>query len=423
MHPEDLTDIILAGLPDDYKTVVDSVNARDLPITFAELHEKLINHETALLSQNVQFQTVPITADHVQASQHQYHQHKQRNRRPNNNNNYHNNRHGQSNRPPKPYLGRCQACGTQGHTAKNCLQFRIVTHTNNAQPSHPYQWPPQAYQAMMSSPEPPSWLLDSGASHHITSDLANLSMHSPYTGGEEVQVGNGAGLAITHTGLSAISTPQRTLYLNNVLRVPKISKNIVSVNKLCTDNSVSVELFPNVFQVKDLNSGAKILHGKSKNEGYEWPSQNNLSSSASAFHSSVKCPLSLWHSRLGHPAISILNNVVSKFQLPISNKDSNFPCKDCLVSKSHKTPFSQTSLTSSHPLELIFSDIWTSPVLSVDGYKYYVIFVDHFTHYVWFYPTKNKSDMRHIFIRWKALVEKKSITSSRPSTQIMVVST
>lgn len=108
-----------------------------------------------------------------------------------------------------------------------------------------------------------------------------------------------------------------------------------------------------------------------------------------------------------HPAITILNNVVSKFMLPISNKNSNFHCKDCLVSKSHKTPFSQTSLTSSHLLELVFSDVWTSPMYSVDGYKYYVIFVDHFTHYVWFYPLRNKSDVCHIFIRWKAVVENK----------------
>ena len=43
MDHEDLTDIVLKGLPEDYKTVVDDVHSRDLPISFAEFHEKLIN--------------------------------------------------------------------------------------------------------------------------------------------------------------------------------------------------------------------------------------------------------------------------------------------------------------------------------------------------------------------------------------------
>ena len=408
MDAEDLTDIILAGLPDDFKAVIESVHARDTAISFAELHEKLINRETALQTPPASPLMLLATAHHTQAAQTNQHHNKQKNwRPPHNNTNYQANRTGQNNRGPKPYLGRCQACGTQGHTAKQCPQFRIVSQVNNGPPQSQYQWPPQAYNAMMSSPDPPSWLLDSGASHHVTSDLANLSMHTPYNGGEEVHVGNGAGLQITHTGLSTLPSTKRSLYLNNVLRVPQISKNLISVNKLCTDNFVSVEFFPNQFQVKDLNSGAQILHGQSKDGGYEWPSQSAPISSSSVFISSVKCPLSLWHSRLGHPALPILNSVVLKSLLPLSNKDSNFHCTDCLVSKSHKTPFSQTSLTSSHPLELVFSDVWTSPVFSVDGYKYYVIFADHYTHYVWFYPIRNKSDVRHIFTRWKAIVENK----------------
>lgn len=31
--------------------------------------------------------------------------------------------------------------------------------------------------------------------------------------------------------------------------------------------------------------------------------------------------------------------------------------------------------------------------------------MDHYTHYIWFYPIRNKSNVRSTFIRWKALVE------------------
>lgn len=44
-------------------------------------------------------------------------------------------------------------------------------------------------------------------------------------------------------------------------------------------------------------------------------------------------------------------------------------------------------------------------MFSYDKFKYYVIFVDHFTKYVWFYPLKKKSDTYDVFLRFRALVE------------------
>ena len=71
-----------------------------------------------------------------------------------------------------------------------------------------------------------------------------------------------------------------------------------------------------------------------------------------------------------------------------------------------KLSFSNSTIISSRPLQIIYSDIWTSPIISYDGFKYYVIFVDHFTIYIWFYPLKQKSQVKDIFIRFKAIVEK-----------------
>lgn len=55
----------------------------------------------------------------------------------------------------------------------------------------------------------------------------------------------------------------------------------------------------------------------------------------------------------------------------------------------------------------MYSDVWTSPIKSIDNFKYYVFFVDHFTHYIWYYSFRHKSDAKHIFIRWKVLLEKR----------------
>ena len=227
-------------------------------------------------------------------------------------------------------------------------------------------------------------------------------MHTPYTGSDDIMIGDGSGLSITHTGSSSLHTSHNTFTLNNVLCVPAMQKNLISISKFCSSNHVSIEFLPTIFLVKDIRTGAILLKGKTKDGVYEWP----VSPPLLAF-SSIKTSLSEWHQRLGHPAINILKQIVPKNKLEFSSSlSSNFSCNACLSNKSHKLSFSQSTVLSSQPLETIYSDVWTSPLISHNVFKYYVIFVDHFTRYIWFYPLKQKSDVKDIFIRFKAIVEK-----------------
>jgi len=50
----------------------------------------------------------------------------------------------------------------------------------------------------------PSWVVDSGATNHITSNLSNLSLQSPYNGNDKVAVGNGKKLPISNICLGCI---------------------------------------------------------------------------------------------------------------------------------------------------------------------------------------------------------------------------
>ena len=63
------------------------------------------------------------------------------------------------------------------------------------------------------------------------------------------------------------------------------------------------------------------------------------------------------------------------------------------MGKHTRLPFRVSESHSFFPFQLVHSDVWTSPCYSYSGYKYYVIFLDDYTHYLWSIPLRNKSDV------------------------------
>ena len=119
-------------------------------------------------------------------------------------------------------------------------------------------------------------------------------------------------------------------------------------------------------------------------------------------------PPVIWHGRLGHPSFKIIKSLSNSGLLSFSSvMPSNFMCESCLCNKSQRLSFGHSTSTSTSPLELVYIDVWgPSSVSSVDSFYYYVIFVDHFTKYVWLYPLRLKSDVFSVFRQYKVLVEK-----------------
>lgn len=186
--------------------------------------------------------------------------------------------------------------------------YRIVLN-QKPQRKNP-SWRPIANAAGLNATTADGWLMDSGATHHVTSDLQNFAIHNPYTGNDSIVVGNGAVLPITHTGSFSTNSATRKFQFNNVLYVPSIHKNLISVYQFCNDNQTSVELFLSMFQMKALDTGASLLTDPAKGGSYEWP----CSSSLGAF-SVLKSSLSNWHHRLGHPDFPILKPLLLRFYL------------------------------------------------------------------------------------------------------------
>lgn len=61
------------------------------------------------------------------------------------------------------------------------------------------------------------------------------------------------------------------------------------------------------------------------------------------------------------------------------------------------------SFTTS-PFQLVHCDLWTSPIASFSGYKYYLLVMDDFTHFSWSFPLHHKSDAAATLERFYAYV-------------------
>jgi transposase InsO family protein len=81
-------------------------------------------------------------------------------------------------------------------------------------------------------------------------------------------------------------------------------------------------------------------------------------------------------------------------------------CKDCALGKNIKGSFSSSDNRSKEILDLIHSDVCgPMTVASMNGYLYYVLFIDDHSWKTWIYFLKNKDGVLVKFQEFKAQVE------------------
>ena len=162
---------------------------------------------------------------------------------------------------------------------------------------------------------PDAWIIDSGASSHVCSDLALFRELRPVTG-VTVTLPNGTRVSITHTGTDCIN-PRLTLH--NVLHVPDFKFNFISVSCLVKKLSCSARFYVDCCLIQELSQGLMIGRGKLFHNLYildkEISTLSTLTPAACSFTGSVLDDGSLWHQRLGHPSSIVLQKLVSLIHL------------------------------------------------------------------------------------------------------------
>ena len=337
----------------------------------------------------------------------------------------------------------------------------------SSRPSFPAQHgnfrppPPQAYltgnESINSNSLNTNWYPDSGATHHVTPDATNLMDAVSLSGSDQVHIGNGQGLPINSIGSLSFTSPfspHTTFTLHNLLHVPSITKNLVSVSQFCRDNNVFFEFHPNTCCVKSQGSSKILLKGHIGVDGlyqFDNTSESQTAStptaSSSSFNSkcqanecfsyssfpisksqcnnigSTSTPISsssnhsnstvsslsmykVWHNRLGHPSHEVIKNVLKLCNQSLPNKVVSDFCSACCLGKSHRLPSVSSSTTYHKPFELVFCDLWgPASVESHGGFSYFLTCVDAYSRYTWIFPLKLKSQTLLMFKNFKSMVE------------------
>jgi transposase InsO family protein len=112
--------------------------------------------------------------------------------------------------------------------------------------------------------------------------------------------------------------------------------------------------------------------------------------------------MDLWHQWLGHPGRRTLQQTLCHLEFVPSKQPS--VCDSCQRGKHVRLPFSSSTSISYVPFQLVHADVWTYPVSSFSGFKYYLVLVDDFTHYIWTFPLRAKSDVFACLVAFHAYI-------------------
>jgi uncharacterized membrane protein YgcG len=232
----------------------------------------------------------------------------------------------------------------------------------------------------------PSWVIDSGASDHMTGNSSLLSNISNPCSPFSVTVANGTKTPVQ--GIGTVSTPNLTF--SNVLYLPEFPFNLLSVHKLTVALRCSIAFFPSYCVFQDLKTKRTIGGGFEKDGLYYFrPFHTSI---PSALRSSVS-PYQ-WHCRLGHPSSLNLQKLV-----PSLSDFSSFNCETCELSKHHRATFKlRNDEPCLHPFELVHSDVWgPARTTGLCGARYFVTFIDDHSRLTWVYVLKDRSQLFAIF--------------------------
>jgi transposase InsO family protein len=260
------------------------------------------------------------------------------------------------------------------------------------------------YSALTGTIEDDMWIIDSGASRHMTGDQARLSDLNERKTSYKVELGDKSTYPVEGFGQASIKLESGNhVHLSNVLYVPGLEKNLVSISCLEDKGNRIAFIDEKVLSWhKDSSIEYARVIGRREGNLYRLLERNE----EALVHDEVN-PNELWHRRYAHinyQALPFLRKMIEG--IPELKSTHEGICKGCALGKNIKKPFPSSNNRSKETLDLIHSDVCgPMPVKSLGGALYYLTFIDDYSRKTWLYLLKSKDEVFSKFQEFKAEIE------------------
>jgi len=304
----------------------------------------------------------------------------------------------------------CYYCGKLGHIAKECRKkafdekhkrkeappTRAAVATSSGSKAHNKGKPTQDVAlASAETFKPSDWVLDSGASTHITHDYSLLFKPHKLDYPKYITFGNGTSGSASYAGdviITNMDGDVPRLIMGDVLYVESATVNMFSISHAEKKGVVfrfadgKCELWKGTFKIAEAVRINDLYYLKGD--------------TVQAYLSKTKEDAKLWHRRYGHLGYDNLAKLVTEGMV----KGINVPaesfknakgaaCEPCIAAKQHRASYKPSETTSKRPLELLHMDLCgPMPEKSAGGSKYIATILDDYSKLSVVRPIAYKSD-------------------------------
>jgi transposase InsO family protein len=267
----------------------------------------------------------------------------------------------------------------------------------------------------------PEIIVDSGASHHMTSQLEYLSNVKELPNNAPGVVKTASGSCVNVQGVGdlhlSLKSGAHKVTLPNVLYIPDLDCTLLSLPTILASGgqadfagdscNISTSEDPSVPKLQ-----GKLSAGSSRHQLFIL--QDVSIQAASAYTAQADFTAQLWHQRLGHlgyQALADLTTRVDGISVSASafkqrNEQGKGVCGPCMDGRQSRLPRTPTDTArSTVPLHRVSADL-CGPMTedSINGSKYYLLVIDEATRYSVLQPISKKSDAAgHIISIFKKL--------------------
>jgi hypothetical protein len=248
------------------------------------------------------------------------------------------------------------------------------------------------------------WIIDTGASRNMTGDQDKLSNLNERKTSYKVELGDKSTYPVEEFGQASVKLELGNhVHLRNVLYVPSLEKNLVSISCLEDKGSIIAFMDGKVLSWHKNSSieDARVI-GSREGNLYRLLERNE----EALVHDEVNSN-ELWNRRYAHinyQSLPFLRKMVEG--IPELKSTHEGICKGSSLGKNIKKPFPSSNNRSKEILDLIDSDVCIPmPVKYLGGYMYYVIFIDDYLRKMWLYLLKSKDEVFSKFQEFKAEIE------------------